>query len=80
MIARDDNYSTTENGMKDFNDIETWAPKKLRTLRNNLNNRIASFREKGENAKELQKSHMLYGLEYEACSKLLDKVRKILKV
>ena len=50
-----------------------------RTLRNNLNNRIASFKEKGDNAKELQKSHALYDMDYEECFELLEKVKKLLK-
>jgi hypothetical protein len=64
--------------MKDFSDIENWTPKKLRTLRNNLNNRLMSYKNDGEKAKELSKSHMLYGLDNEACSELLDRVKKVI--
>lgn len=64
--------------MKDFSNLKDWTPKKLRTLRNNLNNRIRSFAEKGDNAKELQKSHMLFGLDADACQSLLKKVQSLL--
>ncbi len=62
--------------MKDFTDISTWSPKRLRTLRNNLNNRISAF-ESGS-TKELQKSHALFGLEEGECKDLLVKVKKLL--
>lgn len=64
--------------MRDFTEIETWTPKKLRTLRNNLNNRLMSFKNDGDNAKELSKSHMLHGLDYEACFELLERVKKLI--
>jgi hypothetical protein len=65
--------------MKDFNEIESWTPKKLRTLRNQLNNRISTFKEKGDAAKELASSHALAGMDYEECFTLLEKVKKLLK-
>ena len=65
--------------MKDFTDIESWSPKKIRTLRNNLNNRIESFTSQRIQPKELQKSHMLHGMELEDCSVLLEVVKKIIK-
>jgi len=64
--------------MRDFTDIENWTPKKLRTLRNNLNNRIMSYKNDGDNAKELSNSHMLHGLDHEQCFELLQKVKKII--
>jgi hypothetical protein len=30
--------------MKDFSNIETWTPKKIRQLKMNLNNRVESFK------------------------------------
>ena len=65
--------------MKDFSNLEEWTPKRLRTLRNNLNNRISSFEKDGKNVKNLQASHMLYGQGEEQCRELLKKVQKILK-
>lgn len=58
--------------MKDYSDLTTFSDKKLRTLRNNLNNRLESFAKGGE--KKLPPSHMLYGLEGSDCKKLLDDV------
>lgn len=55
------------------------TPKKLRTLRNNLNNRLESFKTSGDGAKELQKSHMLFGKTEGECKKLLDDVYTELK-
>ncbi len=65
--------------MKDFSTIETWTPKKMRTLRNNLNNRIESFKKDGDSAKELQKSHMLFGLGDQECRELLIRVQRLVK-
>ncbi len=66
--------------MNKFDDLNTYTPKKLRTLRNNLNNRIAHFKEQGEdNATELRPSHKLHGLEYEDCLNLLKEVNTLLK-
>jgi hypothetical protein len=64
--------------MKDLSQLETWTPKKIRTLRNNLNNRIESFKKDGEGAKELQKSHMLAGLDLGQCKELLIRAQKII--
>lgn len=64
--------------MKDFTDMESWSPKKLRTLRNRLNNRLESFKNSGEKAKELQKGHALVGLDQNQCEELLEKVKKLL--
>ena len=64
--------------MKDFSNLSEWSPKKLRTLRNNLNNRISTFEMKGDGAAELQKSHALFGLDHKQCKELLDKVTSAL--
>lgn len=58
--------------MKDYSDLKVFSDKKLRTLRNNLNNRIEAFGNGGE--KKLSPSHMLSGLELGDCKKLLDQV------
>ena len=65
--------------MKNFEDMSEWKPKKLRTLRNNLNNRLSSFKSSGDNAKALQSSHMLYGLDESQCKTLLKEVTTLLK-
>ena len=65
--------------MKKFEDVSEWTPKKLRTLRNNLNNRLSSYKTSGDSAKPLQSGHMLYGLEEGQCKDLLKKVASILK-
>ena len=62
-----------------MDDISEWTPKKLRTLRNNLNNRLSSFKASADNAKPLQQSHMLYGMDEQECSELLKKVTTLLK-
>ncbi|MAF79357.1 MAG: hypothetical protein CME63_09150 [Halobacteriovoraceae bacterium] len=64
--------------MKKFDDLETYGPKKLRTLRNNLNNRIAHFKQHGDNATSLRESHKLHALDEEQCVELLKKVNKLL--
>ncbi|MBH49121.1 MAG: hypothetical protein CME71_13215 [Halobacteriovorax sp.] len=63
---------------KDLDKIHEWSPKRLRTLRNNLNNRLSSFK-LGENPKDLQASHVLHGMQEGQCNELLQKVQTILK-
>lgn len=65
--------------MKKEIELKSMSPKRLRTLRNNLNNRISSFRTDGEKAKSLQPSHTLYGRSEAECQNLLDKVIAKLK-
>jgi hypothetical protein len=60
--------------MKDFSELDQWSAKKLRTLRNNLNNRLSTYQMRGSSAPELQKSHMLAGLDERECKELLDRV------
>lgn len=60
--------------MIDLTDLTALTPKKLRTLRNNLNNRLESYKTHGKSTKELQKSHMLAGLSDLECEKLLRDV------
>lgn len=60
--------------MKDYSSFDDFSDKKLRTLRNNLNNRLESFKKGGE--KSLPPSHMLHGLDEAECKALLDRVQK----
>jgi len=62
-----------------FENLEEWSPKRMRTLRNNLNNRLASYKASGEKAKSLQASHALYGLSEDDCKELLKRVTTLLK-
>lgn len=55
-----------------YKDLSVFADKKLRTLRNNLNNRLESFKKGGEKA--LPPSHMLHGLDDGECQTLLTRV------
>lgn len=57
---------------KDYADLSALSDKKLRTLRNNLNNRLESFSRGGE--KNLPPSHMLHGLDEAECKALLEKI------
>ena len=63
--------------MKDYSDLSTLSDKKLRTLRNNLNNRLVAF--KAPSQKNLPPSHMLHGLDEAQCKVLLERVLKELK-
>ncbi len=63
--------------MKDYTDLKAFTDKKLRTLRNNINNRLVSF--KGVSVKTLPPSHMLHGLDEGQCKALLERVYKELK-
>lgn len=62
---------------KDYTDLAPLSDKKLRTLRNNLNNRLESF--KSGNDKHLSPSHMLHGLDEAECNALLTKVQSEMK-
>ncbi len=63
--------------MKDYSDLSALTDKKLRTLRNNINNRLEAFKKGGE--KNLPPSHMLHGFDDKMCSELLKKVQAELK-
>lgn len=60
--------------MKDYSDLSVLTDKKLRTLRNNLNNRLESFKKGSEKA--VPPSHMLHGMDDGDCATLLEKVQK----
>lgn len=55
-----------------YKNLEELSDKKLRTLRNNLNNRLESFAKGSE--KHLPPSHMLHGLDEADCKNLLKAV------
>jgi hypothetical protein len=62
---------------KDYKDLSALSDKKLRTLRNNLNNRLESYKKGGEKA--LPPSHMLHGLDDGECKALLEKIHGEMK-
>lgn len=58
------------------------TPKQMRTVRNNLNNRITSLEAEfklGKAAPALSKSHMLYDFDLGECRKLLEAAKKVIK-
>lgn len=61
----------------DYKDLPGLTDKKLRTLRNNIHNRLAAF-EKGDE-KNLPPSHMLHGMDAKDCRELLAKVQAEMK-
>jgi hypothetical protein len=61
----------------DYKDLSELTDKKLRTLRNNLNNRLEAFTKGGE--KNLPPSHMLHGLDDGDCRELLKRVHTEMK-
>lgn len=63
--------------MKDYKDLTELTDKKLRTLRNNLNNRIEAFSKGSE--KSLPPSHMLHGQDEGDCKTLLERVFQEMK-
>jgi hypothetical protein len=73
-------YPKLEKDVKDLSTLEEWSAKKLRTFKMSLNNRMESFKSKGNSAPDLQKSNVLYGLTEEECRDLLKKVQDLLKI
>ncbi len=63
--------------MKDYSNLTVFTDKKLRTLRNNLNNRLESFK-KGSD-KSVPPSHMLHALDEAQCKNLLANVLNEMK-
>jgi hypothetical protein len=61
----------------DYSKLPDLSDKKLRTLRNNINNRLVSF-EKGDE-KHLPPGHMLHGMDAKECRELLVKVHAEMK-
>ena len=62
-----------------LNKLNEFSPKRLRTLRNSLNNRIASFKNGAGKASDLQKSHRLAGMTQKSCEELLIDVQRVIK-
>jgi hypothetical protein len=55
------------------------TPKQMRTIRNNLNNRIASFQEElkfGKALPKISESHMFYEFDLKDCKSLLEAAQK----
>jgi hypothetical protein len=59
-------------------EIPNKSPKQLRTLRNQLNNRIDSL-DAGKKDDELKESHPLHGLDQTDCKDILVMVKRQLK-
>jgi ribosomal protein L7/L12 len=58
------------------------TPKQMRTLRNQLNNRIKSFEDElgfGKKLATISASHTLFGLTLKDCKELLVKTKTVLK-
>jgi len=58
------------------------TPKQVRTLRNQLNNRIKSYEDElkfGKKVGKLSESHALFGLNLKDCQDLLLKTKQALK-
>lgn len=59
------------------------TPKQMRTIRNNLNNRMKSFEDElryGKALGELTHSHMFYGLSYKDLKELYEFAMKRIKL
>ena len=65
--------------MKDYSNLSILNDKKLRQIRNNINNRLESFKKSGDNAKPLASSHMLSGMDEAACLALQERIFKEMK-
>jgi hypothetical protein len=58
------------------------TPKQMRTIRNNLNNRITSFEQEmkfGKSLPVLSASHMFFEFDLKDCRLLLEAAKKIIK-
>lgn len=60
---------------KDINDLSTWNMKELRKLKINANNRIESIKSV-RSARELTKSHILYGMEVSELEELVLNIKR----
>ncbi len=83
MFIMDNKNLSVEERVKSL--IESFTektPKQMRTIRNNLNNRIRSFEEEMKFGKTLPKvsaSHMFYEFDLKDCKKVLDAAMKQIK-
>ena len=65
-----------------ISELDQKNPKQLRTLRNQLNNRMKSFEDElkfGKKVGKISESHALYGLNLKDCQTLIIETRKALK-
>ena len=76
---------TTDKNQKIMDLIASFSersPKQMRTIRNNLNNRISSFEGElkfGKKLPTLSASHMLYEFDLLECQKILLAAKKQIK-
>jgi hypothetical protein len=76
------NLSVEERVKSLIESFKERTPKQMRTIRNNLNNRIRSFEEEMKYGKTLPKvsaSHMFYEFDLKDCKKVLEAAMKQLK-
>ena len=62
-----------------FQGINEYPQKKLRVLRNSLNNRLKQFENGGPKVPPLRPSHRLYSLDQNQCEDLLKTVKILLQ-
>jgi len=65
-----------------LNTLSDRSPKQVRTLRNQLNNRIKSFEDElsfGKKLSKISESHALFGLNLKDCKDLLLKTKQALR-
>jgi hypothetical protein len=65
--------------MKDYSNLTILNDKKLRQIRNNINNRLESFKKGEDKVKALSPSHMLSGMDEAACLALQERIFKEMK-
>ena len=82
MDKKEHDLGTTEKKRLSVAGLADKTPKQLRTIRNNLNNRISSFEQElkvGKSLPVLSASHMLYNFDLKECRVLLEATKKIIK-
>jgi hypothetical protein len=83
MIVMDNTKLDTDGRLKDLiSSFKDKNPKQMRTIRNNLNNRIKSFEEEMKFGKSLPKisaSHMFFEFELKDCRLILEAAKKQIK-
>lgn len=76
-MSNDKKLNELKNSFKDK------TPKQMRTIRNNLNNRMRSFEEElryGKALPNITHSHMFYGLEYKDLKELHEFTMKRIRL
>jgi len=82
MDKKELDLGTTEKKRLSVAGLGEKTPKQLRTIRNNLNNRISSFEQElkvGKSLPALSASHMLYNFDLKECRALLEATKKMIK-